>query len=98
MTKKMALFTFVYSWHADENRLHSRPNFSIVCTSRPLAVLISQKQRSFISADFYHFCGVFAGVTAPKTEFCLKIFLSYLNNDVVLLLPLFGLRYSRDLY
>lgn len=48
--------------------------------------------------DIYHFCGVFAGVTALKTEFYLKIFLSYLNNDVVLLLPLFGLRYSKDLY
>lgn len=46
----MALFTFVYSWHADENKLHSRPNFSIVCTSRPLAALISQKKRCFISA------------------------------------------------
>lgn len=40
---------FGAGWHADENKLHSRTNFCIVCTSRPLAALISQKQRSFIS-------------------------------------------------
>lgn len=48
--------------------------------------------------SIYHFSGGFAGFTAPKTAFYLKIFLSYLNNGVVLLLPLFGLRYSKDLY
>lgn len=39
---------FRADWHADKNKLNSRPNFSILCTSRPLAALISQKQSSFI--------------------------------------------------
>lgn len=91
---------FRVGWHADKNKPHSRPNFSIVHISKPLAALISQKQRSFVSAGLVSITsvGFFAGVTVPKTEFYLKIFLSYLNNSVVLLLPLFGLRYSKDLY
>lgn len=62
--------------------------------------LISQKQRSFASASLVSVVsgGFFLGITVPKTEFYLKICLSYLSNSVVLLHPLFGLRCSKDLY
>lgn len=83
----------LFGWHADENKLHFRSNVSIVCISRPLAALISQKQKFFISAGLVSITSVgFVWGLLVQRQFYLKILLSCLNNGVVLLLPVFGLR------